>query len=117
MNQNTLLLSDGKTFEKINLTSKVSTVRLLKGNKNLYGILGEEDGVVNMIDLGFNSKSVFHYRCGDKPLIHLEICEKNSIIYAATKNGGLFMFKYLNRFEELDFEYIGQMGQHIYPAG
>lgn len=40
INPTTLLFYDGRNFEKLNLLSKISTARLLKGKRSYYGILG-----------------------------------------------------------------------------
>lgn len=89
---------------------------MIKNKKVLYGVFGEEEGVLNIVDLEKN-KSVFHYRCGDRPVVHLEVCEKASTIYAATVNSGLHIFKYQTRFDQYEFEFASQMSPTLYPSG
>lgn len=67
INPTTILISDGKRSDKMSFISRISSVCLLKCNKTIYGILGEEEGSMSVINVE-QSKTVFHYRCSDKAL-------------------------------------------------
>ncbi len=64
------MISDGKRSDKMSFINKVSAVNLLKSNNSTYAILGEEEGVFSVVDIE-QSKTIFHYRCGDRPLSFL----------------------------------------------
>lgn len=70
---NKIIVYDCKSVNQISVAAKVSSVNILKHKRRLYGLLGEEEGTFNVVDLEQN-KSVFSYQCADQPIIFVEIC-------------------------------------------
>lgn len=99
LNPNTLLFWNGKKIEKISLLTKISSISIMRIKKQTYGLLGEEEGILNVINLREN-KSVFHYRCIDQPITQIEICWQNFTVYCAGQNSNIYMFKFKVQLEE-----------------
>lgn len=64
INSNKLIVYDGRMLKEVGVSSKVSGLDFIKGKRKMYGIIGEESGILDFIDFQQN-KSAFHYRCGD----------------------------------------------------
>ena len=116
INPTTILISDGKRSDKMSFITKISSLSLLKSKNNIYALLGEEEGIFTVVDIEIG-KTVFHYRCGDKPLSFIEKCEKNSTILCSSSKGPLFIFKYQTKYDDYEFQYIGRHNNSIFPSG
>ena len=101
VSQNKLIVYDGKSINQTTLTSKVSSVNLLKSKRRLYGLMGEEEGIFSVLDVEQN-KTLFSHRCGDQPLHFIEVCEANSTICCAGKKTPVHMFRYKSKYSVND---------------
>jgi len=50
INSNKLIVYDGRMLKEVGVSSKVSGLDFIKGKRKMYGIIGEESGILDFID-------------------------------------------------------------------